>query len=408
MSNGNRKLLNDPVYGFVTYPYDILYQLLDHPYVQRLRRIKQLGMTHYVYPGAVHTRLHHAMGALHLMDSAILVLRSKGIEISDEEAKAVMICILLHDIGHGPCSHALEGRIISVSHEFISLQYMIQLNEEFDGQLDLAIEIYKNEYSKKFLSQLVASQLDMDRLDYLNRDSYYSGVAEGVIGFDRIIKMLNVAENQIVVEEKGIYSIEKFLMARRIMYWQVYLHKTALATEQMLIRLFEEAKSDPFVLDKLSCTNHPLLYFLKAKIEEVDFRQRRSEILSLYSKLDDHDIFHILKIAENSDNPVTNYYGRCLLNRDLMKIILKDSPFEQTEIDRVKKEIQKNPKFDGMDVTKLLIAGKESNVSYNTQKEEIKIVTKEGEIQSINDFGNNMIDTSVNVKYFLCFPKINL
>jgi HD superfamily phosphohydrolase len=224
-----KKIINDPVYGFISIPYDIIYDLLEHPYFQRLRRIKQLGLTHYVYPGALHTRFHHALGAMHLMQKAIRALQYKGVEITPEEAKAATIAILLHDIGHGPFSHALEHSIVHVHHEDLSILFMEQLNEEFDGALDVAIAIFKNEYPKKYLHQLVSSQLDMDRMDYLNRDSFFTGVSEGVIGYDRIIKMLNVYNGEIVVEYKGIYSIEKFLIARRIMYWQVYLHKTVVS-----------------------------------------------------------------------------------------------------------------------------------------------------------------------------------
>ncbi|MDF1866230.1 MAG: HD domain-containing protein [Saprospiraceae bacterium] len=237
-----KKIVNDPVYGFITIPYNIVFDLVEHPFVQRLRRIKQVSLTHYVYPGALHTRFHHALGALHLMGQAIEVLRSKEVEISDEEAKAASIAILLHDIGHGPFSHTLEHTIINVHHEELSLLFMECLNDIFENQLDLAIQIFKNKYHKKFLHQLISGQLDMDRMDYLNRDSFFTGVHEGVIGYDRIIKMLAVHNDELVVEEKGIYSIEKFLIARRLMYWQVYLHKTVLGVEQMLIRVWQRAK----------------------------------------------------------------------------------------------------------------------------------------------------------------------
>jgi len=236
-----RKIFNDPVYGFVTITYDILFDLIEHPYFQRLRRIKQVSLTNYVYPGALHTRFHHALGALHLMGGAIDVLRSKDVEITEEEARAVSIAILLHDIGHGPFSHTLEHTLVNVPHEEISIRFMQRLNEIFEGKLALAIRIFKDEYPKKFLHQLISGQLDMDRMDYLNRDSFFTGVSEGVIGYDRIIKMLAVKDGKLVVEEKGIYSIEKFLIARRLMYWQVYLHKTVLAAEQMLVKMLRRA-----------------------------------------------------------------------------------------------------------------------------------------------------------------------
>ena len=234
-----KKIFNDPVYGFVSFPTELLYDLIDHKYFQRLRRITQLGLTHYVYPGALHTRFHHALGALHLMTEAVQTLREKGVVISDEEYEAVCVAILLHDIGHGPYSHALEHSFIDIHHEELSILFMQKLNEEFDGRLSLAMSIFEGSYKKGFLHELVSSQLDMDRLDYLIRDSYFTGVAEGVIGYDRIIKMLDVVDNQLVIEEKGIYSVEKFLVSRRVMYWQVYLHKTVLSAEQMLIAVLK-------------------------------------------------------------------------------------------------------------------------------------------------------------------------
>ncbi|MEM9525336.1 MAG: HD domain-containing protein, partial [Bacteroidota bacterium] len=236
------KILNDPVYGFISIPYGILFDLVEHPYFQRLRSIKQVSLTHYVYPGALHTRFHHALGALHLMGDAIASLRGKGVSISEAEAEAVRIAILLHDIGHGPFSHTLEHTLIEAHHEELSLLFMERLNDEFSGRLNLAIEIFTGRYEKPFLHQLVSGQLDMDRLDYLNRDSYFTGVSEGVIGYDRIIKMLNVADNRLVVEQKGIYSVERFLTSRRIMYWQVYLHKTVMSAEQMLILALKRAR----------------------------------------------------------------------------------------------------------------------------------------------------------------------
>ena len=251
-----KKIFNDPVYGFISFPTELIYDLIDHRYFQRLRRISQLGLTHYVYPGALHTRFHHALGALHLMTEAILTLREKGVSISDEEYEAVCIAILLHDIGHGPFSHALELSIVNVHHENLSVLFMEKLNDEFNGQLSLAIKIFNGTYSKFFLHELVSSQLDMDRMDYLIRDSYFTGVAEGVIGYDRIIKMLNVVDHHLVVEEKGIYSVEKFLVARRLMYWQVYLHKTVLSAEQMLIAILKRAKSLIASNVKVSCSDN--------------------------------------------------------------------------------------------------------------------------------------------------------
>ena len=251
-----KKIFNDPVYGFITIPYNIIFDLIEHPYFQRLRRIKQLGLTDHVYPGALHTRFHHALGAMHLMTQTIEVLRSKDVKITKKEAKAVSIAILLHDIGHGPFSHTLENTLVNIHHEELSLFFMEALNKEFGGKLTLAIQIFKDEYPKKFLHQLVSGQLDMDRMDYLNRDSFFTGVYEGVIGYDRIIKMLSVKNGNLVVERKGIYSIEKFLMARRLMYWQVYLHKTVVSAEQMLVKVVERAKKLAEQKKKLSISEN--------------------------------------------------------------------------------------------------------------------------------------------------------
>ena len=289
-----KKIFNDPVYGFITIPYELLFDLIEHPYFQRLRRIKQLGMTDYVYPGALHTRFHHALGALHLMTQTIESLRSKGVKITEEEALGVSIGILLHDIGHGPFSHALEHTIIDIHHETLSLTFMNVLNEEFDGALTTAIDIFTDQYPKRFLHQLISGQLDMDRLDYLTRDSFFTGVYEGVVGYDRIIKMLAVKEDELVVEEKGIYSIEKFLVARRLMYWQVYLHKTVVAAEQMLVRVLERAKLLAKQGIVLKVPDN-LAYFLYNDFSEAELQENSRELLNNFARLDDYDIFAALK-----------------------------------------------------------------------------------------------------------------
>ena len=286
-----KKIFNDPVYGFTTVPYGIIFDLVEHPYFQRLRRIKQLSLTHYVYPGALHTRFHHALGALHLMQRTIDVLKSKGIQISPEEEEAVCIAILLHDIGHGPFSHTLERTLIDISHEEISILFMEDLNRVFDGKLSLAIEIFKDNYSKKFLHQLVSSQLDMDRMDYLNRDSFFTGVSEGVIGYDRIIEMLTVCNNELAVEEKGVYSIEKFLIARRLMYWQVYLHKTVLSAELLLIQILKRAKELVQNGVKLPVSER-LNFFLSRNFTKKNYLSDKNSLLKNFSKLDDDDIFY--------------------------------------------------------------------------------------------------------------------
>ena len=290
-----KKILNDPVYGFINIPYNIIFDLIEHPYFQRLRRIKQLGLTDYVYPGALHTRFHHALGALHLMTQTIDVLRSKGVDITEKEAKAVSIAILLHDIGHGPFSHVLENTLVNVHHEDLSLMFMKSLNEEFKGKLDLAIKIFTNKYSKKFLHQLVASQLDMDRLDYLTRDSFFTGVYEGVVGYDRIIKMLSVANGKLVVEEKGIYSIEKFLTSRRLMYWQVYLHKTVVAAEQMLVKVLSRAKLLAAKGKEMEMSEH-LKYFLCHRKDKILKRKKNKNCSIIFPDWMTTIFFQHLKI----------------------------------------------------------------------------------------------------------------
>lgn len=325
-----RKIINDPVYGFTTIPDELIYDLIQHPYFQRLRRIRQLGLTDYVYPGATHSRFQHALGALHLMTIAIDSLRSKGVEITEKEAQGAMIAILLHDIGHSPYSHALEKKIIPLKHETLSLMFMKELNEEFDGKLSEAIKIFSNKHPKRFLSQLVSSQLDVDRMDYLNRDSFFTGVAEGVIGYERIIKMLSVVDNQIVVEEKGIYSIEKFLQSRRIMYWQVYLHKTVLAAEKMLIHWFGLLLQDP-MRDK-ALPNLKKILSNDPKIKE------RKKLLKLYANIDDTDIISALKFSLNSRNSNIQVLANGLLNRNLFKCQLSDHSFSKSFIRNCKKK----------------------------------------------------------------------
>ncbi|MFT5779037.1 MAG: HD superfamily phosphohydrolase, partial [Crocinitomicaceae bacterium] len=287
--NNKKKIVNDPVYGFITISQEIIFDVIEHPYFQRLRRIKQLGLTHLVYPGAIHTRFHHVIGAMHLMEKAIAAIRKKGHKISEDEERAVLFAILLHDIGHGPFSHALEHDIVNgVSHEEISGFFIDRLSIEFNGELDLALQVFENKHPKKFLHQLVSSQLDMDRMDYLNRDSFFTGVSEGVIGSDRIIEMLNVVDGKLVLEEKGIYSIEKFIVARRLMYWQVYLHKTVVAAEYMLIHALRRAKE--LAMDgKVIFGSPPLLYFLQRTISSDDFKNK-PETLDQFALLDDFDI----------------------------------------------------------------------------------------------------------------------
>ena len=298
-----RKIFNDPVYGFVAIPNEIIFDIIEHPYLQRLRRIKQLGLTHLVYPGALHTRFHHSLGAMHLMGKALLELKAKGHDVSEEEMAGAQIAILLHDIGHGPYSHALEHAIVtSLHHEDISTLFMKKLNQHFNGKLDLALEIFENSYPRKFFHKLVSSQFDMDRLDYLKRDSFFTGVSEGVINYERLLNMVEVANDEPVIEAKGIYSVEKFITARRLMYWQVYLHKTVLVAEYMLVRVLKRAKELSLSGENLFATP-ALHFFLNNHVSKTDF-ENDPGVLAHFSNLDDYDIFSALKVWVNHKDPI--------------------------------------------------------------------------------------------------------
>lgn len=399
------KILNDPVYGFIGVPYGILFDLVEHPYFQRLRRIKQLSLTHFVYPGALHTRFHHALGALHLMTQAIETLRSKGTDISDEEATAVYIAILLHDIGHGPYSHTLEHTLIKVSHERISELFMERLNETFSGQLTLAIQIFKDQYPKHFLHQLVSSQLDMDRMDYLNRDSFFTGVYEGVIGYDRIIKMLAVHEGALVVEEKGIYSVEKFLIARRLMYWQVYLHKTVLSAEQMLVQALKRAKY--LVQNGASLFVPESLHFLLSKnITGADFDAQPIQMLDHFAALDDFDIAYALKQWQTADDRLLAYLSGGLVNRHLFRLQFSKTPIPVEKTAALSQSLQKwwGNLSEG-ELNHLLIKGSETNSAYSKSKDEIKILYKTGEVAPLSASSEYEIQAREVKKYFVCYPK---
>ncbi|MEZ4949225.1 MAG: HD domain-containing protein [Saprospiraceae bacterium] len=400
-----KKIFNDPVYGFVTVPYGIIFDLIEHRYFQRLRRIKQVGLTHFVYPGALHTRFHHALGALHLMQEAIEVLRSKDVEISKEEEEGVCIAILLHDIGHGPFSHTLEHSLISVSHEDLSTCLMETLNEEFEGKLDLAIEIFSDQHPKKFLHQLVSSQLDMDRMDYLNRDSFFTGVSEGVIGYDRIIKMLAVHDNELVVEEKGIYSIEKFLIARRLMYWQVYLHKTVLSAEEMLVRVLRRAKELTHSGEKLE-VSRDLAFFLEQNIEKEHLTRKREEVLGHFSKLDDFDVVSALKSFVYHEDEILSFLSRSLLERRLFRLELKNSDFESDYVENIRQRVANSDKVPKGDLKYLVFSGAQTNRAYSTAKEEIKILFKNGEVKPMSESSDYQVQASVVKKFFLCYPKL--
>jgi len=400
-----RKIFNDPVYGFVTIKYPIIFDLIEHRYYQRLRRIKQLSLTHYVYPGALHTRFHHAIGAQHLMNQAIEILREKGVKITEAEAVGAAIAILLHDVGHGPFSHTLEHTLInSVHHEELSLLFMEKLNEEFNGQLSLAIRIFKNEYPKRFLHQLISGQLDMDRMDYLNRDSFFTGVHEGVIGYDRIIKMLAVKNDELVVEEKGIYSIEKFLIARRLMYWQVYLHKTVLGAEQMLVQALERAKYLATKGEKFKISDS-LNFFLRKNITAEDFQNNRDELLEKFAQLDDFDIISALKNWMNHEDFILSFLSKAIINRRLFKINLQDHPFDKKQIKEVRLLAQNQFGISKKEAKHLVFTGKESNRAYNIIKDEIKILFKNGAVRPWSKSTDMGLKKGEVKKYYFCFPK---
>ncbi len=403
-----RKIINDPVHGFITIPSDLIFDLIQHPYFQRLRRIKQLGLTHLVYPGALHTRFQHAIGAMHLMMSAISVLKSKGVDISDREAEAAYVAILLHDIGHGPFSHVLENTIIeSVNHESLSALIMGRLNIVFDNAISDATSIFENSYSSQFFHQLVSGQLDMDRLDYLKRDSFFSGVSEGIIGSERIIKMLNVFDDKLVIEAKGIYSIEKFLVARRFMYWQVYLHKTALVAEKMLISILKRARLLVLRGDNLFAPPQ-LNFFLKNKICYDDF-VCRPEVLSNFMMLDDDDIMSAIKIWSLSDDHILSQLSGSFINRSLFKIEIQNHPFDDSEIDFVKEAVTKAYGLKEKDECDFMVySGSISNNTYSPDDENINILYNNSELKDITE-ASDMINLSVlgkrGRKYFLCYPK---
>lgn len=404
MLPNKKKILNDPVYGFVSIPYGIIFDLVEHPYFQRLRRIKQTSLTHLVYPGALHTRFHHAIGALHLTTEALDVLCNKGVDISPEEAEALQIAVLLHDIGHGPFSHTLEHTLINVHHEDLSILFMQRLNEIFNGKLDRALQIFLDLYPKKFLHQLVSGQLDMDRMDYLNRDSFFTGVHEGVIGYDRIIKMLDVKDGELVVEEKGIYSVEKFLIARRLMYWQVYLHKTVLAAEQMLVQTLQRARELMMQGVKLEGPAN-LLFFLQQDLTYEDFKNNRDALLDRFATLDDSDIVGALKSWSFSTDKLLAYFANCLLNRRLFKLELRNAPFDEAYVADILGKAEAWGAFPKELLPYLVFQGKESNSAYSSLKDEVHILHKDGKVLPMSTNADFGIQSKIVTKYYLCYPK---
>ncbi len=402
-----RKIINDPVYGFISIRHAFILELIDHPWFQRLRRIAQLGLSHLVYPGALHNRFQHAIGAMHLMQNAIDELRLKGNEISDEEEVSLLCAILLHDIGHGPFSHALEYTIASeVHHESISSLMMNRLNEHFKGKLTMAMAIFNNEYPKKFLHQLVSSQLDMDRLDYLARDSFFSGVVEGQVGSERILKMLDVVDDQLVVEEKGIYSIEKFIVARRFMYWQVYLHKTVLSAEFMLVNALRRAQELARSGVSLHCS--PALHYFLYNQVKLEHLSSASEALQNYAALDDFDIAASLKVWQSHDDRVLAKIATMLVNRSLFKIEIQREPFDVSRVNQEIERVAATYNFSKEEAGYFVIQSSVDNRAYNTQYDVIRILMKDGSVRDaaeVSDHLNIAALSSVVEKHFVAYLR---
>ena len=406
MSNTNKlKIFNDPIYGFITIPNTLIYDLIQHHYFQRLRRISQMGLSYLVYPGAHHTRFHHAIGAMHMMQRAVEVLRFKDVTISKEEENALYIAILLHDIGHGPFSHAMEHSIVEeVNHEAISLLFMNKLNEEFDGQLSLAIQVFKGHYQRKFMLQLISSQLDMDRMDYLKRDSFYSGVAEGNINSDRLIQMMNVVEDVLVMEEKGIYSIEKFLMARRLMYWQAYLHKTSLVAELTLTKALQRAKELLHKGIMIECSK-PLKFFMEHKISLENFS---NDSLDTFAQLDDFDIISALKNWQHHNDFILSSLSKMIINRDLSKVKLNNEKFPKEVLLEMTTRFAKENNISEQEAKYFIFKGKIKNQAYNKDAEPISILKKDRTIEDVVEASDQLNLKALSkpvTKYFICYPK---
>ena len=398
------KIINDPIYGFITVPDQLIARIIDHPYFQRLRRITQMGCAHVVFPGARHSRFEHALGCLHLMQKAIRVLRLKGVEIEDHEEQALQIGILLHDIGHGPYSHTLESALIkSTSHEELSLKFLESLNKEFDGALDLAIRLFRGTYPRKFLNQLIAGQLDIDRLDYLKRDSFYAGVAEGNINSERIISMFNVQDDELVVDAKGIYSIENFLIARRLMYWQAYMHKTCVSAEIMLRHILERASE--LVHEKPALASGNLKKFLLPKSDQDD----NDDLLKDFAELDDIDImYHIKKWSEN-DDAVLSELCNGFIKRKLLKIRISDEKVSQSKIRELEQKLKDRNGMSENEIAYFISQGKLTNIAYRSNDQPIRVRFKDGSIKEVaeaSDQLNLKALTQPVDKYYYCYPKV--
>lgn len=398
------KILNDPIYGFINIPSELIFDIIEHPFFQRLRRISQMGLSHFVYQGAHHTRFEHALGAMFLMQRAISSLRKKGVQISENENDSLLLAILLHDIGHGPFSHTLEHSLVTnIHHEEISLLFMEHLNKEFDGKLTTAIQILKGQYHRKFLNQLVSSQLDIDRLDYLKRDSFYTGVTEGNINSERIISMLNVVDDSLVVEEKGIYSVEKFIVARRLMYWMVYLHKTSLVADYVLLNILKRAKELVSKGAELPCSGS-LQVFLK-QTETFTFND---ELLLEFSRIDDYDIIMALKQWKNYPDKVLATLSNSIINRKLPKISIQDNEFSKVTIQQKREETKAKLAISDNDVDYFFGVGMIENQAYNLHNSSIDILLKSGKIKDITEASDHMNLLALSkpvVKHFMYYPK---
>lgn len=402
-----RKIFNDPVYGFVTIPDELIFDIIEHQYFQRLRRIKQLGLTHLVYPGALHTRFQHSIGAMHLMMMAVNELKFKGHNITDEESLGACIAILLHDIGHGPYSHSLEHSIVvGVKHEQISKIFMNRLNTSFNGKLDVAISIFKGEYKKKFLHKLVSGQFDMDRLDYLKRDSFFTGVSEGIVNNERLLNMLNVVDDELVIEAKGIYSVEKFIAARRLMYWQVYLHKTVLVAEFTIMKVLKRAKQ--MRLEGIELFATPAFdFFLRNNITLNEF-ENNDEVIENFTKLDDYDIFTSMKVWTTHSDPILSRLSSSIINRRLPKVEMQNEPFDNEFVEYIRKQTMVKLKLDKDEIDYFVVVDQTSNFTYEIGIDKIGILSKNGNVMDIaeaSDQLNISLLSKPTTKYFLCYPK---
>ena len=404
-TNNKLKIFNDPIYGFITIPNTLIFDLIAHRYFQRLRRISQMGLSCLVYPGAHHTRFHHALGCLHLMQNAIRILRFKGVKISNLEENGLYVAILLHDIGHGPFSHAMEHSIVeNFSHESISLKFMEVLNIEFYGELDTAISMFKGEYPRKFFGQLISGQLDIDRSDYLKRDSFYTGVSEGNINSERLISMMNVVDDELVIEEKGIYSVEKFLMARRLMYWQVYLHKTSLVAEQMIMRVLKRAKDLTLMNVKLE-TSSALSFFLNNSCDVTNFN---TASLNQFSLLDDYDVMSALKSWQFHRDFVLSNLSKMILNRTLLKIKFKNSPVSDSKVEVMTQKMMETHKLSSKEAAYFVFNGSVSNLAYDQKQGGLKILYKNGKIKEVISASDHLslkVLSKTVTKHYICFPE---